>query len=128
MERVAPEGFRLHFDFTMGGTDDPMPGLLERLSGCRSAGCFEDPLPERDLTGYIELRKRSRLPIVLHHAPMGATYEVMMGMADAYMLPPRRAGRSPGRARSLRWSQTATGSRYSPKTARKTPHISPRVT
>jgi L-alanine-DL-glutamate epimerase-like enolase superfamily enzyme len=98
MERVAPEGFRLHFDFTMGGTDDPMPGLLERLSGCRSAGCFEDPLPERDLTGYIELRKRSRLPIVLHHAPMGATYEVMMGVADAYMLGHARIGDAVRRA------------------------------
>jgi len=39
-----------------------------------------DSLPDYDvldriLQGYIELRKRSRLPIVLHHFPMGATYD-----------------------------------------------------
>jgi hypothetical protein len=43
-------------------------------------------LPGEDLDGYIELRKRSRLPIVLHHFPSGATYEVLRKPADAYML------------------------------------------
>ena len=75
MQAVAPEGFKIHFDFTMHGTDDHMPELLAKLEQYPIAGCFEDPLPGEDIEGYIELRKRSRLPIVLHHFPMGATYE-----------------------------------------------------
>jgi len=86
MQEVAPEGFKIHYDFTMHGTDDHMFELLEKLAGYPIAGCFEDPLPAEDIPGYIELRKRSPLPIVLHHTPLGATYEVLMGVADAYML------------------------------------------
>ena len=56
------------------------------LPGYEIAGCFEDPLPGEDIDGYIELRLRSRLPIVLHHFPTGATYEVLRRPADAYML------------------------------------------
>ncbi len=86
MQEVAPEGFKIHYDFTMHGTDDHMFALLEKLARYPIAGCFEDALPAEDIPGYIELRQRSRLPIVLHHTPLGATYEVLMGAADAYML------------------------------------------
>ena len=86
MQEVAPEEFKIHYDFTMHGTSDHMLGLLEKLAQYPIAGCFEDPLPAQDLPGYIELRKRSRLPIVLHHMPLGGSYEVMMMAADAYML------------------------------------------
>ena len=92
MQAVAPEGFKIHYDFTMHGTDDHMPELLAKLEQYPIAGCFEDPLPGEDIDGYIELRKRSRLPIVLHHFPMGATYEVLMKPADAYMLGHSRIG------------------------------------
>lgn len=86
MQEVAPEGFKIHYDFTMHGIDDHMFALLEKLAKYPIAGCFEDPLPAEDIPGYIELRKRSRLPIVLHHTPLGATSEVLMGAADVYML------------------------------------------
>ena len=86
METVAPEGFKIHYDLTMGGTDDHIPELLEKLSKYRIAGCFEDPLPGEDIEGYVELRQRTTLPIVLHHFPMGATYEVLRRPADVYML------------------------------------------
>ena len=86
MQAAAPEGFRIHYDFTMHGTDDHMPELLDKLERFPVAGCFEDPLPPGDIQGYIELRKRSRLPVVLHHFPTNATYEVLMKPADAYML------------------------------------------
>lgn len=98
MQAVAPEGFKIHFDFTMGGTDDHMPDLLDRLSAHRIVGCFEDPVHELDLPAYIELRKRSRLPIVLHHSPLGATQEVVMRAADAYMLGHARIGDAMRRA------------------------------
>ncbi|MEE2659297.1 MAG: enolase C-terminal domain-like protein [Candidatus Latescibacterota bacterium] len=86
MQEVAPRGFRLHYDFTMHGTDDHMPDLLSRLEKYPIAGCFEDPLPGEDIEGYVELRKRCHLPVVLHHFPMGATYEVFSKPGDAYML------------------------------------------
>ena len=94
MQEVAPEGFKIHYDFTMHGTDDHMFELLDRLARYPIAGCFEDALPSADLPGYIELRKRSRLPVVLHHAPLGATYEVLMGAADVYMLGHARIGQT----------------------------------
>ena len=78
MQAVAPEGFKIHYDFTMHGTQDHMPSLLDRLSEYEIAGCFEDPLPGEDLDGYRELKLRSKRPIVLHHFPMGATYEVLV--------------------------------------------------
>jgi gluconate/galactonate dehydratase len=86
MQAVAPEGFRIHYDFTMHGTDDHIIELLNRLAEYPIAGCFEDALPAEDLPGYIELRKRSPLRSVLHHFPLGASYDVLMGAADAYML------------------------------------------
>ena len=86
MEKVAPSGFRIHYDFTQGGTDDHMPDLLARLSRSRIAGCFEDPLPNRNLDGYVELRKQIPLPIAMHASPLGKTYEVFRRAADAYMM------------------------------------------
>jgi len=92
IQAVAPPGFRIHYDFTMGGSDDHMFELLDKLSSYPVAGCFEDPLPELDVPGYIELRRRSKLPIVLHHLPLKGTHEVFMGAADAYMLGAPRIG------------------------------------
>jgi L-alanine-DL-glutamate epimerase-like enolase superfamily enzyme len=86
MQAVAPEGFKIHLDFTMGGSTDHMVDLLDRLSSYRIMGCFEDPLREDDVPGHAELRKRCRLPIVYHHTPLGARQEVLLRAADAYML------------------------------------------
>ena len=98
MQEIAPPGFRIHYDFTMHGTDDHMPELLDKLSAFPIAGCFEDPLPGEDIQGYLELRQRSRLPIVLHHFPTGATYEVLQKPADIYMLGHSRIGDAVRRA------------------------------
>jgi len=98
MRQVAPRGFKLHYDFTMHGTEDHMPELLDRLSEYEIAGCFEDPLPGEDLDGYVELRQRARRPIVLHHFPMGATYEILRRPADAYMLGHSKIGDAVRRA------------------------------
>jgi D-xylonate dehydratase len=92
MQKVAPPGFRIHYDFTMHGTNDHMVALLHKLEGYPIAGCFEDVLPAADIEGYKALRQRTRLPVVLHHCPLGATYEVMMGAADIYMLGHARIG------------------------------------
>ena len=85
MQAVAPPGFRVHYDFTGGGTDDHMVDLLTKLQEYPIAGCFEDPIDEKDIAGSIELRKRIRLPIVRHRAALDCTYEVLMGAGDAYI-------------------------------------------
>jgi L-alanine-DL-glutamate epimerase-like enolase superfamily enzyme len=92
MQAVAPKGFKIHFDFTMHGTNDHMVDLLEKIAQFPIAGCFEDPLISRDIDGYVELRKRVRLPVVLHHSPLGATFEVLRRAADAYVLGHQRIG------------------------------------
>ena len=92
MQEVAPKGFRVMFDLTMGGTTDHIPELLQRMAEFPIAGAFEDPLNERNIEGYIEIRKRSPLPILLHHAPLGHTFEVLRRSADAYIVGHARIG------------------------------------
>ena len=98
MQAVAPQGFRVLFDITMGGTTDHMPSLLEKMSRYRIAGGFEDPLPSRDIDGYVALRKRSRLPVILHHAPLGHTRAVFKQAADAYIVGHAKIGHAIRRA------------------------------
>ena len=86
MQAVAPIGFRIHHDLTMGGTVDHGFELLEKISKYPIAGCFEDPLPEKDIDGYAELRLRCRLPILSHHSPLGAGFETIRRAADGYIL------------------------------------------
>lgn len=94
MQAVAPKDFKIHYDITMGGTEDHMFDLLERLAEYPIAGCFEDPLEPNEIDGYIELRKRVQLPVVLHHSAMRFTYSVLHRAADAYMLGHHRIGKA----------------------------------
>ena len=85
IQEVAPPGFKIHYDFTGGGTDDHMPELLAKLAEYPIAGCFEDSINAGDIQSSIDLRRRINLPIVRHQAPLEATYEVLMGAGDAYI-------------------------------------------
>lgn len=86
MQEAAPKGFKIHHDLTMGGTDDHIFELIEKISRFPIAGCIEDPLPEKDIDGYAELRQKCRLPILYHHAPLGAGLETPRRSADGYIL------------------------------------------
>jgi L-alanine-DL-glutamate epimerase-like enolase superfamily enzyme len=92
MEAVAPPEFRVHLDFTMGGTTDHMFELLERLERFRIIGCFEDVLPEKEIDGYGELRRRCRVPILYHHLPLGGGFEAQRRAADGFILGHARIG------------------------------------
>lgn len=92
MEEVAPEGFKIHFDFTGGGTTDHMPDLLTRMAEHRIAGCFEDCINAGDTLASIDLRRRIRLPIVRHQAPLDCTFEVFQGAGDIYMRGHQKVG------------------------------------
>lgn len=86
MQKVAPPGFKVQFDVTMGGTDDHTPDLLIRMARYPICGAFEDPKLEKDIEAYRELRNRVRVPILYHHSPLGATFEVVRRAADGYMM------------------------------------------
>jgi len=98
MQKVAPKGFKILFDITMGGTNDHTPKLLDDIGKFPIAGAFEDPFFERDLDAYVELRARSPLPIFLHHSPLSATFEVLRRAADGYILGHSNLGRTMRRA------------------------------
>jgi len=98
MQSIAPRGFRVMFDLTMGGTNDHTYELLEKMTEFPVTGAFEDPLFERDIEGYIELRRRVRVPIVLHHAPLGHSFEIFRRAADACILGHSRIGNTIRRA------------------------------
>lgn len=98
MEQVAPRGFKIHHDLTMGGTDDHLPELLEQIARFEIAGGFEDPLPEKDIEGYAELRARTRLPIWYHHAPLGVGFEAQRRAVDGFILGHARIGEAIRRA------------------------------
>ena len=82
MQEVAPEGFKIHYDFTAGGTDDLARDLLSRLQEYPIAGCFEDPMDGSDIEGWIQLQKQVRLPIMRHTAPLQATFELLRRSGD----------------------------------------------
>lgn len=106
MQAVAPRGFKIHHDLTMAGTDDHVFELLEKISRYPIAGCFEDPLPERDIDGYVELRQKCRLPILYHHAPLGVGFEAQRRGADGYIFGHSRIGDTIRRAGLLAQLET----------------------
>ena len=89
-EEVAPEDFRIHYDFTGRrgrtlGTVLPIVAELEKHHPI--VGWIEDPMPQSDVVGWRELRAQTRLPIVHGGAPaLGGFHEALLGMADIYMI------------------------------------------
>ena len=87
---VAPEGFKIHWDFTgrrgrTMGTVLPIIAEMERNHPI--VGYIEDPLPQSDIDGWCTIRARTQLPIVHGGAPaLGGMQELLHGMADIYMI------------------------------------------
>jgi hypothetical protein len=86
MQRVAPKGFKIQFDFTQFVSDDHMVDLLQRISQYSIAGCFEDPLVTTDIDAYIDLRKRLHVPVAIHGSRLEHTADVLRRPADMYIL------------------------------------------
>ena len=86
MERVAPPGFKLHFDLTRFHHFGHNPDLLERMEKSPIAGCFEDPWNPADVDGYIDLTKSLRLPVLLHGSHLGYSFDVLRRAADGYII------------------------------------------
>ena len=86
-EEVAPEGFKIHYDFNGNrslGAVLPIISELERNHPI--VGYIEDPLVKSDIDGWRRLREQTRLPIIMHGAPLGGIQEIIRGVADIYMI------------------------------------------
>ena len=86
---VAPDGFRLHYDFNGAGRSlgvlKPLVAEMERNHPI--VGFIEDPLPRTDVEGWRRLRDQTTIPIVHGGGPaLGGHYEMASGMADIFML------------------------------------------
>lgn len=86
-EEVAPEGFKIHWDFNHNrslGVVLPIINELEKNHPI--VGFIEDPLPWTDIDGWRKLRERTRIPIIMHIPQLGGLQEIIQGCADIYMI------------------------------------------
>jgi len=86
-EKVAPEGFQIHYDLNSNRTLASALPLIKRLERDHPiVGYIEDPLVKNDPDGWRRLRDQMGLPIIMHGTPMGGIQELLLGIADIYML------------------------------------------
>ena len=86
VEEVAPEGFRMHFDFNHNRTSTAVLALVQEMEKSWVVGFLEDPLNWRDIEGWRRLREMSHIPILMHVPQLGGGPEIMNGCADLYMI------------------------------------------
>jgi L-alanine-DL-glutamate epimerase-like enolase superfamily enzyme len=86
VEAVAPEGFKMHYDFNHNRSATDVLGLIAELEKSPVVGLVEDPLVLEDIEGWRLLRQKTKLPILMHVPRLGGGPEVMRGCADAYMV------------------------------------------
>jgi L-alanine-DL-glutamate epimerase-like enolase superfamily enzyme len=73
MQKVAPAGFRIHYDFNGDSNLNSTLPVLKELEKFPIAGRLEDPIrgyPPPDYEGYRVLREKISLPILIHHGPV----------------------------------------------------------
>ena len=84
---VAPEGFRIHWDFNGNRTlAAALPLVRELEENHPIVGFIEDPIQRSDIDSWRRLREQTRIPIVMHVPPLGGFQEVLYGLADIYMI------------------------------------------
>ena len=73
MQKVAPPGFKIHYDFNSDSNLNSTLPVLKELEKFTIAGRLEDPIrgyPPPDYEGYRVLREKISLPILIHHGPV----------------------------------------------------------
>jgi L-alanine-DL-glutamate epimerase-like enolase superfamily enzyme len=83
MQKVAPPGFKVHYDFNANSDFEAVYPVLKELEKFPVAGRIEDPLPNIDHEGYRILREKCRLSILVHHAPHD--FFMQHNLCDGYM-------------------------------------------
>ena len=85
-EEVAPEGFKIHYDFNSNRTLATALPLIKALEAHPIVGFIEDPLPKSDLDGWRRLREKVGIPLIFHvSAAHPGLHEVAAGIADTYL-------------------------------------------
>ena len=86
-EEVAPEGFRIHYDFNGNRSlAAVLPIVRELEQNHPIVGYIEDPLVKTDIDGWRRLRKQTSIPIIMHGTPLGGVQEIIHGLADIYII------------------------------------------
>lgn len=85
-EAVAPDGFRLHYDFNGNRTLAAALPLVKQLEQHEIVGYIEDPFPKHDRDAWCRLREQTDLPL-LFHVPFGhrGLAELTAGVADVFL-------------------------------------------
>jgi L-alanine-DL-glutamate epimerase-like enolase superfamily enzyme len=82
MQQVAPRDFRTHYDFNANSNVEAIYPVLRELEKFPIVGRVEDPIQPTDREGYLLLRQKCKIPILLHHAPPTCMLD---GTCDGYM-------------------------------------------
>ena len=86
-EEVAPEGFKIHYDFNSNRSLAAVLPIIQELERNHPiVGYIEDPLVKNDIDGWRRLREQTRLPIIMHGTPLGSVQEILHSVADIYMI------------------------------------------
>lgn len=85
-EEVAPEGFKIHYDFNATRSLGAVLPIIHELEKHPIVGYIEDPIERSDIDSWRRLREKSRIPIVMHVPQLGGLMEVIYGLADTYMV------------------------------------------
>ncbi len=83
IQKVAPPGFKVHYDFNADSNVEAVEPVLKELEKFSVAGRIEDPLRAVDHEGYRILRESCSIPVLIHHGP--ADYFMRHGLCDGFM-------------------------------------------
>ena len=86
-EEVAPDEFKIHWDFNSNRSVGAMLPLVAELEKHHPiVGFVEDPIVRSDIEGWRTIRDQSRIPIVMHVPQLGGLQEMIRGLADIFMI------------------------------------------
>ncbi len=86
VEEVAPEGFKMHYDFNHNRPLSAVARIIQELEKSSVVALIEDPLFLWDTDGWRRLRELTHLPLLMHVPQLGGGPEIIQGCADAYMV------------------------------------------
>ena len=70
VEDVAPEGFKMQYDFNSNRTLATVLPIVKKLEKSPVVGYIEDPLVLSDVDGWCRLRAQSEVPLIMHVPPL----------------------------------------------------------
>jgi len=69
MEKVAPKGFRVHYDFNVNSTLSHVEPIIRELEKHPIVGRIEDPIRISEVEGWRHLTETCKSEILVHHGP-----------------------------------------------------------